>query len=91
MNLLRRLFLRLRAIVARRFLERDMQSEIQEHIDRATERFVARGIVIAPGVNVYLIGATIAVVLLTVAAAATWMPARRAARVDPAMTLRVDV
>ena len=52
---------------------------------------VSRGIVIAPGVNVYMIGAVIAVVLLTIASAATWMPARRAARVDPALTLRVDV
>jgi hypothetical protein len=52
---------------------------------------LSRGVVIAPGVNVYLIGAAIAAVLLIIASAATWMPARRAARVDPAMTLRVDV
>ena len=51
---------------------------------------VSRGIFIAPGVNVYLIGLSIAAVLLTIASAATWMPARRAARVDPAMTLRVE-
>jgi putative ABC transport system permease protein len=38
----------------------------------------------------YLIGAVIAFVLLAVASAATWVPARRAARVDPASTLRVD-
>ena len=51
---------------------------------------LSRGVVIAPGVNVYLIGGSIAVLLLAIASAATWMPARRAARVDPAMTLRVD-
>jgi len=43
MNLLRRFVLRLRAIVARPALEHDMQSEMQEHIERATARFIARG------------------------------------------------
>jgi putative ABC transport system permease protein len=38
----------------------------------------------------YLIGAVIACVLLAVASAATWAPARRAAWVDPASTLRVE-
>lgn len=51
---------------------------------------MARGFVIAPNVNPYLIGAVIGAVLVSVAAAATWVPARRAARVDPARTLRVE-
>ena len=44
----------------------------------------------APGVHVGAIGAVIALLLLAVAAVATWFPARRAAHVDPASTLRVD-
>ena len=51
---------------------------------------LSRGLIIAPGVNIYLIGIMIALVLLTVAIAATWVPARRAARVDPALTLRAE-
>ena len=51
---------------------------------------LAKGLVIAPQVNPYLIGLAIALVLLVVAAAATWIPARRAALVEPAVTLRVD-
>lgn len=51
---------------------------------------LARGLVIAPPVNPYLIGVVIAPVLVAVAAAATWVPARRAALVDPARTLRVE-
>ena len=44
----------------------------------------------APGVNVGIIGGVIAVLLLGVTAIATWLPARRAARVNPASTLRVE-
>jgi predicted permease len=51
---------------------------------------MSQGLLIAPRVNPYLIGAVIAPVLLAVASAATWVPARRAALVDPASTLRVE-
>ncbi|MFL5580716.1 MAG: ABC transporter permease [Gemmatimonadaceae bacterium] len=51
---------------------------------------LSQGHVIAPQANPYLIGAVIALVLVAVASAATWVPARRAALVDPARTLRVE-
>ena len=51
---------------------------------------MSQGIVIAPRVNPYLIGVVIAPVLLAVASVATWVPAHRAALVDPARTLRVE-
>ncbi len=51
---------------------------------------MAKGIILAPEVNPYLIGAGIAVVLLAVAAAASFIPARQAAAIDPATTLRVE-
>lgn len=51
---------------------------------------LAQGLVIAPQTNPYLIGVVIALVLVAVASAATWVPARRAALVDPARTLRVE-
>lgn len=51
---------------------------------------VREGGVILPKTNVFLIGGGIAALLLAVASAATWVPARRAAQVDPSMTLRVE-
>ena len=51
---------------------------------------LSQGLVIAPSVNPYLIGLVIAPLLVAVAAGATWVPARRAAGVDPARTLRVE-
>jgi putative ABC transport system permease protein len=51
---------------------------------------MSQGVVIAPQVNPYLVGSVIALVLLAVAVAATWVPARRAALIDPASTLRVE-
>ena len=45
---------------------------------------------LAPKVNTWVIGAGVAISLLAVAAAATWIPARRASLVDPASTLRIE-
>ena len=50
---------------------------------------MSQGLLIVPGVNPYLIGGGIALVLLAVAAGATWIPSRRAAVVDPVTTLRL--
>jgi predicted permease len=45
---------------------------------------------LAPRVNAWLVGAGVAVALLAVSAASTWIPARRASLVDPANTLRTE-
>ena len=46
------------------------------------------GMVFGPSVNVPLLTAATAAILVLVAVVATWAPARRASRVDPALTLR---
>jgi ABC-type antimicrobial peptide transport system permease subunit len=51
---------------------------------------MSQGLIIAPQINPYLVGIAIALILLSVASLATWIPARRAALVDPARTLRVE-
>src|SRR5215470_7751906 len=42
--MIRRLWLRVRAIAEPGASERDMQDEMRQHIDRATERLMARGL-----------------------------------------------
>jgi ABC-type antimicrobial peptide transport system permease subunit len=51
---------------------------------------VALSQVVAPAVSMPLVGAGIAAVVLAVAAAATWVPARRAAALDPLRALRAE-
>ncbi len=51
---------------------------------------MAQGVFIAPDVNPYVVGGAIALILLGVAAIATWVPARRAALVNPARTLSAE-
>ena len=56
----------------------------------ALRLLLTQGGLIAPKVDIWAVGAGVACVLLLVAAGATWLPARRAALVDPARTLRVE-
>ncbi len=48
------------------------------------------GFAIRPDMNVWVMTGGIALTMLLVAAAATWAPAREAARLDPATTLQVE-
>ena len=51
---------------------------------------IVASMVLAPKVNMLLVGAAIACVVVAVACVATWIPARRAAFVDPVIALRAD-
>jgi predicted permease len=51
---------------------------------------MSRGLIHEADVSLYAISACIAAILLAVASAATWVPARRAARVDPVRSLRAE-
>lgn len=51
---------------------------------------IAQGEMRMPGTLPMFVGVVIAGVLLTIAAIATWIPARRAAHVDPGQTLRAE-
>jgi len=51
---------------------------------------IKQGIIITPTVSLSLLGVAIAAILVTVATAATWVPARRAALVDPVRSMRTD-
>ena len=56
----------------------------------ALHLFLSQGALLAPRIDMWIVGTVTAVVLLLVATAATWIPARRAALVDPARTLRTE-
>jgi ABC-type lipoprotein release transport system permease subunit len=45
---------------------------------------------LGPRAGAWTIGTAVAAVLLLVVVGASWLPARRAAAVDPASTLRVE-
>jgi hypothetical protein len=51
---------------------------------------INQGIILVPEVSVTLIALAISAVVLMVASAASWLPARHAAKVDPSTALRAD-
>ena len=51
---------------------------------------MSQGVVNGVDTNIYMIGVCITAILPAVASAATWVPARRAARVDPVRSLRAE-
>lgn len=51
---------------------------------------IAQGEMRMPGTLPVLVGTVVALLMLSVAALATWIPARSAARVDPGLTLRAE-
>jgi hypothetical protein len=53
-------------------------------------QIILRNESIPPTVDTWVIGVGLALVIVLVASAAAWLPARRAALVDPATTLRVE-
>ena len=57
----------------------------------ALEVGISQGAIIVPNFfSVSMVGIAVAAVVLAVAAAATWLPARKAATVDPATALKAE-
>jgi ABC-type antimicrobial peptide transport system permease subunit len=56
----------------------------------AVDIALKQGVMIAPMFSVTGVGFGIAAVVLAVAAASTWFPARKAAAVDPALALKAE-
>jgi putative ABC transport system permease protein len=83
------------ARVARKFLLSGVRTGAVALLIGLPVTLAGLGVLSAQGVapddvNLWLVGLAVASILLLVATAATWLPARHAARVDPANTLRTD-